>query len=144
MQKTARLFLSGRICAELCKVYLGWDVVRLCTCITQASLSTPSCSFWLDSGKNHVLVLERHLGHAAGSQLDSWDAGDGQALCTQVRSVVQSITLRGRQVSIEKVLYWGLELKAVSTPYLVNLGASRPEVMVKDMAKCCDLTPASS
>ena len=64
----------------------------------------------------------------------SWDAGDGQALCVQVRSVVQSTVLLGRQVSVGKVLYWGLELKAVATPYLANLGASRPEVMVKDMA----------
>lgn len=38
------------------------------------------------------------------------------------------------QVSVGEVLYWGLELKAVTTPYLANLDASRPEVMVKDMA----------
>lgn len=82
-----------------------------------------------------------------GMQQDpSWTPGMlGMArLCTQVRSVVQSTMLLGRQVSIEKVLYWGLELKVVSTPYLASLGASRPEMMVKDMAKCCGLNPASS
>lgn len=64
----------------------------------------------------------------------SWDAGAGQGLCAQVRPMVQSAVLLSAQVSAGKVLYWGLELKAVTTPYLANLDASRPEVMVKDMA----------
>lgn len=64
----------------------------------------------------------------------SWDAGDGQVLCAQVCPMVQSAMLLGAQVSVGKVLYWGLELKAVTTPYLADLDASRPEVMVKDMA----------
>lgn len=64
----------------------------------------------------------------------SWDTGDGQALCAWVRSVVQSTMLLGRWVSIGKVLYWGSEFKTVTAPYLANLGASRPEVMVKHVA----------
>lgn len=64
----------------------------------------------------------------------SCNVGDGQAPRAQIRSMVQSAMLLGRQVSEGKVLYWGLEVKAVGAPYLANLGASRSEVMVKDMA----------
>ena len=48
--------------------------------------------------------------------------------------MVRSTVLLCGQVSVGKVLYWGSKLKAVTTPSLANLGAPRPDVVVKDMA----------
>lgn len=79
MQKTAGLFLTGRISAELCSVYLDQDVVVLCTCIIQAHQSLLACSHWILVG-----TMCLYLGITGAVQQDSswtcWDVGDGWVL----------------------------------------------------------------
>lgn len=55
-------------------------------------------------------------------------------LGAQVHSMVQSAVLLGTQVTVRKVLHWGLEIREVTAPYLTNPSASRPEGMGKAMA----------
>lgn len=130
MQKTAGLFLTGRISAELCSVYLDQDVFVLCTCVIQARQSLLACSDWILVG-----TMCLYLGITAAVQQDSsWDARDGWVLGAQVHSMVQSAVLLGTQVTVGKVLHQGLGFRVVTAPYLTNPGASRPEVTGKDMA----------
>lgn len=126
--ENCRLFLAGRICA-CCAMFICTGMLSGSALVSfRPPFDLSACSDWV---LVRTMCLDLNIVRAAGSRLD---AGDGRVLCVcsgTLRGAVGNAARQTDQHRNRAVLRLGSQRGHCSSP--ANPGASRPEVMVKDM-----------